>query len=127
MNPAPRLGLAVQRSGPTPRFQYNLHCDADLTGESDAIINFGDLTVLKQAFFTDEGADVDLSGPDVSAVDLGALKALFFGPPGPSGTGHSVSVGESAPQTLVAKAVVETSLPDSDASNDSATVSTPVK
>ncbi len=98
MNPAPRLGLAVQRSGPTPRFQYNLHCDADLTGESDAIINFGDLTVLKQAFFTDEGADVDLSGPDVSAVDLGALKALFFGPPGPSGTGHSVSVGESTAQ-----------------------------
>ena len=39
----------------------------------------------------------------------------------------AVAVGESAPQTLVTTAVVETSLPDTDASNDSATVSTPVK
>ena len=39
----------------------------------------------------------------------------------------SVAVGESAPQTLVTTAVVETSLPDSDPSNDSATISTPVK
>ena len=39
----------------------------------------------------------------------------------------SVTVGESAPQTLIATAVVETSLPDTDDSNDSATVSTPVK
>ena len=39
----------------------------------------------------------------------------------------SVTVGESAPQTLVATTVVETSLPDTDPSNDSATVSTPVK
>ena len=39
----------------------------------------------------------------------------------------SVAVGESAPQTLVTAAVVETSLPDSDPSNDSATISTPVK
>ena len=39
----------------------------------------------------------------------------------------SVTVAESASQTLVATAVVETSLPDTDASNDSATISTPVK
>ena len=39
----------------------------------------------------------------------------------------SVKVEESAPQTLTATAVVETSLQDSDDSNDSATVSTPVK
>ena len=39
----------------------------------------------------------------------------------------SVAVGESAPQTLVTTAVGETSLPDSDPSNDSATISTPVK
>ncbi len=39
----------------------------------------------------------------------------------------SVKVEESAPQTLVTTAVVQTSLPDSDASNDTATVSTPVK
>ena len=39
----------------------------------------------------------------------------------------SVTVGESAPQTIVTTAVVETSLADSDPSNDSATVSTPVK
>ena len=39
----------------------------------------------------------------------------------------SVAVGESAPQTLVTTAVVETSLPDSDPSNDSATISTAVK
>lgn len=39
----------------------------------------------------------------------------------------SVKVGESAPQTLVATAVVETSLPDTDASNDTTTLSTTVK
>ena len=39
----------------------------------------------------------------------------------------SIKVGESAPQTLVTTAVVQTSLPDTDASNDTATVSTPVK
>ena len=39
----------------------------------------------------------------------------------------SVTVGESAPQTLVTTAVVQTSLPDSNDSNDSATVSTQVK
>ena len=39
----------------------------------------------------------------------------------------SVTVGESAPQTLVTTAVVETSLPDSDPSNDSASISTQVK
>ena len=39
----------------------------------------------------------------------------------------SVTVAESAPQTLVTTAVVETSLADSDSSNDSATISTPVK
>ena len=39
----------------------------------------------------------------------------------------SVKVEESAPQTLVTTAVVQTSLPDTDPSNDTATVSTPVK
>ena len=39
----------------------------------------------------------------------------------------SVAVGEAAPQTLVATAVVQTSLQDSDPSNDTATISTPVK
>ena len=39
----------------------------------------------------------------------------------------SVKVGESAPQTLTTTAVVETSLQDSNASNDTASVSTPVK
>ena len=39
----------------------------------------------------------------------------------------SVKVGESAPQTLTTTAVVQTSLPDTDASNDTASVSTPVK
>ena len=39
----------------------------------------------------------------------------------------SVKVEESAPQALVTTAVVQTSLPDSDASNDTASVSTPVK
>lgn len=39
----------------------------------------------------------------------------------------SVKVEEFAPETLVTTAVVETSLPDTDASNDTATVSTPVK
>ena len=39
----------------------------------------------------------------------------------------SVKVGESAPQTLSATAVVQTSLQDSDPSNDTASISTPVK
>ncbi len=39
----------------------------------------------------------------------------------------SVKVAESAPQTLTTTAVVETSRPDSDTSNNSASVSTPVK
>lgn len=39
----------------------------------------------------------------------------------------SVKVEESAPQTLTTTAVVETSRPDSDASNDTASISTPVK
>ena len=39
----------------------------------------------------------------------------------------SVTVGESAPQTLVTTAVVQTSLPDSNDSNDSASISTQVR
>ena len=39
----------------------------------------------------------------------------------------SVKVGESAPQTLVATAVAESSLQETDVSNNSVTVSTPVK
>ena len=39
----------------------------------------------------------------------------------------SVKVEESAPDTLTTTAVVETSLPDTDPSNDTASVSTPVK
>ncbi len=64
-------------------------CDADL--DNDNIINFSDLGIMKDAFFSQPGdaewnPDADLNGDDlVNFGDLGLLKFAFFGPPGPSG------------------------------------------
>lgn len=58
-------------------------CDADLN--NDGIVDFLDLGLLKAAFFgSDTTADLNGDGV-VDFLDLGRLKALFFQPPGPSG------------------------------------------
>ncbi|MEL7450069.1 MAG: hypothetical protein AAFN78_12725 [Pseudomonadota bacterium] len=57
-------------------------CDADLN--NDLTINFSDLGIMKEVFFTtDPDADLDGDG-GVGFSDLAALKSAFFGPPGPS-------------------------------------------
>lgn len=58
-------------------------CDADLDG--DGVINFVDLGLLRQVFFTaDANADFNGDGT-VNFIDLGVMRATFFGSPGPSG------------------------------------------
>jgi trimeric autotransporter adhesin len=58
-------------------------CDADL--DQNCIVNFSDLGIFKQVFFTaDPNADFDGNG-QVNFVDLGVLKLEFFHAPGPSG------------------------------------------
>ena len=67
---------------------YGNACDADLN--NDGIVNFGDLGIQKDAFFSQPGdpnfnADAELDGNQVvNFGDLGILKTQFFGPPGPS-------------------------------------------
>ena len=67
-------------------------CDTDISpAVNDCQVNFGDLGVLKNAFFSNPASpnwnpDADFDGDDlVSFSDLGRLKDQFFGPPGPSG------------------------------------------
>ncbi|NND61375.1 MAG: hypothetical protein HKN49_14045 [Gammaproteobacteria bacterium] len=68
---------------------YGNLCDADLN--NDLTINFLDLTILKNAFFTntsspDWNPDIDINGDGfVNFADLSFMKLAFFGPPGPSG------------------------------------------
>ncbi len=58
-------------------------CDADLDG--DGVVNFVDLGLLRQLFFTTD-PDADFNGDGtVNFIDLGVMRATFFGPPGPSG------------------------------------------
>ncbi|MEL7448745.1 MAG: hypothetical protein AAFN78_06020 [Pseudomonadota bacterium] len=58
-------------------------CDADLDGNCQ--VNFSDLGLLKNVFFTtDADADFDGNG-SVNFGDLGIMKEQFFAPPGPSG------------------------------------------
>lgn len=58
-------------------------CDADL--DNDCIVNFVDLGSLKAVFFgSNPNADFDGNGV-VDFADLGIMKAGFFQPPGPSG------------------------------------------
>ncbi|MBT8144546.1 MAG: family 16 glycosylhydrolase, partial [Gammaproteobacteria bacterium] len=71
-------------------------CDRDIAGAAgndDCVVNFLDLTELKQAFFTSEGQanwnpDADFSGaggtPDgaINLADLQSMKQAFFAAPG---------------------------------------------
>jgi hypothetical protein len=58
-------------------------CDPDLN--DDGVVNFSDLGLLKEVFFTvDPHADFNGDG-SVNFADLGTMKAFFFLPPGPSG------------------------------------------
>ncbi|MBT8145116.1 MAG: hypothetical protein KJO55_10465, partial [Gammaproteobacteria bacterium] len=62
---------------------YGNACDPDFN--NDGSVNFIDLQIMKQAFFSAD-PDVDLTGDGiVNFADLQILKLLFFGSPGPSG------------------------------------------
>ncbi|MEL7449518.1 MAG: dockerin type I domain-containing protein [Pseudomonadota bacterium] len=77
----PDDGGNVQRD--TNSDGYGNVCDADLNNDGE--INFSDLGLLKEVFFSTD-ADADFNGDgQVSFIDLGRMKALFFRPPGPSG------------------------------------------
>ena len=60
-------------------------CDPDLNG--DLKIEFQDLGLLKQVFFSSGNnmdADFNVDGK-VDFADLGVMKSMFFTQPGPSG------------------------------------------
>ena len=58
-------------------------CDADL--DNNCVINFNDLGILRDVFFTTD-PDADFNGDGVvNAGDLAIMRNLFFLPPGPSG------------------------------------------
>ncbi len=60
---------------------FGNQCDPDLN--NDLQVNFVDLGVLRNVFFTsDENADFNGDGV-VNFTDLGIMRSLFFGPPGP--------------------------------------------
>ncbi len=62
---------------------FGNRCDADFNG--DCVVNAVDLGLLRAAFFG-AGPDEDLDGDGVvNVVDLGIVRSLFFLPPGPSG------------------------------------------
>ncbi|MBT8132429.1 MAG: thrombospondin type 3 repeat-containing protein [Gammaproteobacteria bacterium] len=62
---------------------YGNLCDADL--DNDGIVNFGDLSILANVFFTAD-ANADLNGDGiVNFSDLQILSQAFFQAPGPSG------------------------------------------
>jgi hypothetical protein len=59
-------------------------CDADLDG--DCTVDFGDLGLMKAAFFQTGDVAADLTGDlVVNFSDLALMKQAFFEPPGPSG------------------------------------------
>ena len=66
-------------------------CDPDIAQPNDLLVNFADLNVIKDVFFSTPASanwnpDADLDGSDsVNFADLNIVKAFFFGPPGPSG------------------------------------------
>ena len=66
-------------------------CDADLNG--DCLVNFGDLALLKQAFFPVNAPDADFNGDgSVNFGDLAFMKSTFFNGanpgPGPGAPGN---------------------------------------
>jgi uncharacterized protein (DUF1800 family) len=73
---------------------FGNRCDADL--DDNGFVNFADLGRFKSAFGTsDANADFDGSG-FVNFADLGIFKALFGKPPGPAGSGGSLTQTEAA-------------------------------
>ena len=74
--------------------QIGNQCDADIAEPNDCLVNFADLGVLKDAFFSQPTSgnwnpDADFNGDSlVNFSDLGIMKTLFFGAPGPSGLPH---------------------------------------
>lgn len=67
---------------------FGNECDPDLT--NDCLVNFGDLALLKGAFFPNFSEDADLNGDgSVNFGDLARMKESFFNGsspgPGPSG------------------------------------------
>lgn len=61
---------------------YGNRCDADL--DQSLVVNFADLAILRQVFFTlDPDADFDGDGV-VNFADLATMRSAFFQPPGPS-------------------------------------------
>ena len=66
---------------------YGNIVDADLN--NDMTINFADLSLMKQRFFSaDADADLDGNG-SVNFADLSILKSMFFKPPGDSYVDHT--------------------------------------
>lgn len=67
---------------------FGNRCDADLDNDG-FITNFGDLGLLRLAFFSSPGAanwnpDADFNEDNViNFADLGIMRTFFFGPPGP--------------------------------------------
>src|SRR5262249_24037059 len=64
-------------------------CDADI--DNSGVVNFGDLGLIKLAFFSQSGdppydPDAGFNGDGaINFTDLALVKSSFFGPPGPSG------------------------------------------
>lgn len=72
---------------------FGNRCDGDL--DNSGTVDFADLAVLKNLFFTtDTATDLDVSG-SVDFSDLAILKSLFFSTPGP--TGMIPNLDNSAP------------------------------
>lgn len=68
---------------------FGNRCDADLN--NDLIVNFIDLGIFRQVFFTaDENADFNTDGV-VNFIDLGIMRSTFFQPPGPGAVGTPVT------------------------------------
>lgn len=68
---------------------FGNRCDPDLN--NDLIVNFEDLYLFSEAFFTaDIDADFDQNGT-VNFLDLTILANYFLSPPGPSGVGFTIN------------------------------------
>ncbi len=69
-------------------------CDADL--DNSGFVNFADLSQFKLVFGSND-ADADFDGDGfVNFADLSAFKLMFGNPPGPSGSGASLSHSDAA-------------------------------
>lgn len=68
-------------------------CDADIAIPNDCLVNFADLRVMRDAFFSRPGSgswnpDADANGDArINFLDLLQMQRQFFGRPGPSASG----------------------------------------